>query len=255
MKKQTKPFKFYKKIVAFFYGKVKFHGLENIPEEPSLIIGNHAQAHGTFMAELYFPGRKGIWCIGTMMDKKLIPEYAKEDWWKYKKKKSMWFYNFIARLLAPLVAYVHNRAKTIAVWHDARAINTFKNTVKVLKEGCNVIIFPEHHVPYNDIVNEFQDKFIDVARLYYKNTGKCLSFVPMYTAPMLRSVYLGKPIKYDPAIEIEAQRDIIRTYLVNEITAIAKSLPPHKVVPYANVSKKDYPMSRPETPEEAAAKK
>ena len=31
-----------------------------------------------------------------------------------------------------------------------------------------MVVFPEHYVPYNHILNDFQDKFIDIARLYYK---------------------------------------------------------------------------------------
>ena len=54
---------------------------------------------------------------------------------------------------------------------------TFKNTVKKLQEGKSVVIFPEHDVKHNHIVYEFQDKFIDIAKLYYKRTGIVLRVV------------------------------------------------------------------------------
>ena len=97
---------------------------------------------------------------------------------------------------------------------------------------------------YNDIINNFQDKFIDVARLYYKKTGKELSFVPMYNAVRLKKVVFGKPIKYDPNIPMDIQRDNICEYLKKEITMLAKELPRHKVVPYANIKRRKQHYSK-----------
>lgn len=42
---------------------------------------------------------------------------------------------------------------------------------------------------------------------------------------------------------MEEQRKQICQYLQTEITNIAKSLPVQKVVPYANIKKKNYPLS------------
>lgn len=54
----------------------------------------------------------------------------------------------------------------------------------------------------------------------------------------------GKPIKFDPNIEMNEQRKIINDYLKDEITRIAKELPRHKVVPYLNLKKKDYKWNK-----------
>ena len=66
----------------------------------------------------------------------------------------------------------------------------------------------------------------------------------MYNSPKLKTVIFGRAIYYDPNININEQRNIIITHLKNEITTLAKSLPPHKVVPYQNISKRKYPMSK-----------
>ena len=125
-----------------------------------------------------------------------------------------------------------------------RGISTFKNSVKALKQGAHIILYPEYHKPYNNIVNEFQTKFVDLARLYYKDTGTELSFVPMYIAPKLKTIVYGKPIKYNSAELIEQQRTTICEYLKTEITNMAQQLPVHTVIPYENISKKDYPKSK-----------
>ena len=58
--------------------------------------------------------------------------------------------------------------------------------MKRLQEGNRIVIFPEHDVKYNQILYDFQDRFIDVAKLYYRKTGKQLCFVPLYIAPKLK---------------------------------------------------------------------
>lgn len=79
----------------------------------------------------------------------------------------------------------------------------------------------------------------------YRKTGKELAFVPMYIAPKLRKLYLGKPIYFHAAEPMDAPRSRICRYLMDEITGIAQALPEHTVVPYRNIPKKDYPSNIP----------
>lgn len=239
-KKKPLFFKLIRFLIRIFYRKRKFIGLENILDEPCIFISNHAQAHGPLTNELFFPTKKYIWCIGECMDAKQFPNYAMEDFWPNKPKWIRWFYKLIAFVMSPIATYVFRHADTIPVYKDARIIYTFKETVKQLQEGNNIIIFPEKREPFNDIINEFQDKFIDVAKLYYKKSGKCVSFIPMYNCPKLKKMVIGKPIKYDPNKDINEFRKYLCDYLKNEITSLALSLPSHYVVPYENVSKKKY---------------
>jgi len=231
-------------FVRIFYRKRKFVGIENLPQEPSLIIGNHAQIHGPVSCQLFFPTYKYIWCIGQMMNIKEVPSYAYKDFWSFKPKYIRWFYKILSYLIAPISSYYLKRADAIAVYKDTRLLSTYRETMDKLEDGANIVIFPECLIDFNEIVNDFQDKFIDVAKLYYKKTGKEISFVPMYNAAKIRTIVFGKPIKYNHEIDISEQRKIICDHLKNEITNIAKSLPKHVVVPYKNIKKKNYPMSK-----------
>lgn len=239
-------FRFIKAIVKLVYPKFRVEGQEYLPEEPVIIVGNHSQLHGPLACELYFPGDRYTWCAGQMMHLKEVPAYAFQDFWSYKPKSVRWIYKILSYLIAPLSVLIFNNANTIGVYRDARIISTFKNTVNKLQQGASVVVFPEHYQPYNHILNDFQDKFIDIAKLYHKKTGKELAFVPMYIAPNLKTMYLGKPIRYRADVPIAEQREQICTYLKESITQIALSLPVHTVVPYANLPKKEYPKNREE---------
>ena len=85
---------------------------------------------------------------------------------------------------------------------------------------------------------------MDVAKLYYKRTGKAPLFVPMYVAPELKKLCLGEGVRYDPDTPMEQQRRQICTHLMDQITRLACALPPHKVVPYRNIPKKNYPLNK-----------
>ena len=248
-KKQKPFFRFIKFMAKGIYPKRKNLGLENIPKEPAIIVGNHTHLFGPLYAEMYFPYKRYTWCIGHMLHLKEAPPYVFEDFWGHKPKKTHRWYKFWAKMLSPLMVYINKNAYTIGVYKDARGISTFKNSVKALKENNHIIIFPEKHEGFNHVVNEFQDKFVDLARFYYKETGKEISFVPMYNAHELKTVVYGKPIKFDGTKDIGEQRKEICEYLKKEITSLAEGLPRHRVVPYANIKKKHYPYSKEEQSE------
>lgn len=237
-------FKILRGFIKFFYPKIEMVGLENLPKEASVIVGNHSQMNGPIIVELYFPPKKAIWCAGQMMEFCEVPQYSYQDFWCHKPKYTKWFYKILSYIIAPFSVCLFNNAHTIAVYRDARILSTFRNTIKALKSGNNVIIFPECPEEHNNIVNKFQDRFVDVAKYYYKKTGKSLSFVPMYIAPKLKKAYIGKPIEFNPEGDINDEFIRITDYLMKEITNIAVALPEHTVVPYNNISKSKYKKNK-----------
>ena len=233
-------YRFIRFWVKLFYPKITVEGLENLPEEPSLVVANHCQMNGPIAGELYFPGDHYIWCAGEMMEAKEVPDYAFRDFWSRKPRYIRWFYRILSYVITPLSVSIFTNAHTIPVYRDRRLIITFRETLNRLKEGATVIIFPEHEAPYDHILQDFQSGFVDVARGYYRKTGKCLQFVPMYLAPSLHKMVLGKPVAYNPDAPHKEERSRVCDNLMAQISAIARSLPRHKVVPYLNLPKKDY---------------
>lgn len=236
-------FKIVKGIVRLCYVKMEIEGMENLPDEPCVVVGNHTQMNGPIACELYLPDDYFIWCAGQMMQWKEVPGYAYEDFWAQKPKYLRPFFKLAAYLITPLSVLVFNNARTIPVYRDSRIVGTFKQTVRTLQDGRSVVIFPERDEKCNNIIYQFEDKFIDTARFYYKKTGREISFVPMYIAPKLKKMYVGKPIRFRADVPIEEERQRICRYLMADITETARSLPRHTVVPYRNIPKKFYPVN------------
>ena len=237
-------YRFMIRVIRHVYSTPVINGTENLPDEPCIIVSNHAKTHGPIISQLYFPGRSYTWCASQVMHLKEFPAYAFEDFWSYKPRWSHWFWHLLAHLIAPFGVCLFTNANTIETCYDNRILSTFRNTVKVLQDGNNVIIFPEFKESHNQIVNQFHDGFVNVAKLYYKKTGQAIQFVPMYIAPNLCQTQLGRPVRFCPKNPMEEERQRICSYLMKEITEIACSLPPHQVIPYDNkIPRKKYPWN------------
>ena len=244
-KKTTRIYRVLRFFIRLFSPKYTLRGTEHLPAGPCVIVGNHSQMFGPIAAELYTPGKHDVWCAGEMMTWKEVPAYAYRDFWSKKPRAFRWFYKLLSYAITPLAVCLFNNAHTVPVYHDTRLITTYRRSIERLEAGSSIVIFPEHYDEHNNIVHDFQDKFVDLARFYYKKSGKELLFVPVYIAPQLSLMCFGEPVRFDAAAPIAGERRRICDALMDRITDIALSLPEHTVVPYPNIPKREYPKNIP----------
>lgn len=242
--KSSRIYRLIRWFVWLFSPKYRIVGAENLPDGPCVIVGNHSHMYGPIAAELYTPGRHVTWCAGQMMHKEEAAAYAYQDFWSGKPKGIRWFFKLLSHLIVPLSVLIFNNAHTVPVYHDTRLITTYRDSIEHLRTGEKVVIFPECLREHNRIVHAFQDKFVDLARFYHRKTGERLLFVPLYLAPALKTMFYGQPVAFRPQVPIAEERERICAAMADAITAIAEAQPLHRVVPYPNVSKRHYPMSR-----------
>ena len=243
-KKPSFGYRIVKTIIRWCYPRLHCEGNENLPDEPMLIIGNHAQINGPIGCELYSPMPRRTWCASEMMERKQVAAYAYQDFWSQKPKWTRLPYKLLAHLIAPLSVLIFNNAETIPVYRDNRVLTTFRATVNTLAEGKSVVIFPEHDVRHNHIVDEFQNRFVDTAKLYYRKTGKAVLFVPLYVCPKLKKLVYGTPVRFDPDAPIEDERVRIAEAMMEAVTALAEAQPLHTVIPYRPIARRLYPKNR-----------
>ncbi len=236
-------FRIIKAVVRLFYPKTEIVGKEKLEGEDIIVVANHTQLHSPIICELYFPERFYTWCAAEMMTLSEVPAYAFDDFWSGKKRSVRPLFKVASYLIAPLSVVVFNNARTIPVYHGKRIINTFRTTVNSLSRGEGIVIFPEHSAKHNNIVHDFQDRFIDIAKVYFARSGRRVTFLPMYVSPKLKKAVIGEGIVFDPEADIAEERARIKDFLMSSVTDIARALPEHTVVPYRNIPKKDYPKN------------
>ena len=139
------------RAVWLFSPKYTLFGTENLPPDPCVIVGNHCQMYGPIAAELYPARTCYTWCTGEMMDRKEVPAYAFQDFWSMKPRRWHWFYRLLSRLIGPLAEFIFTNARTVPVYRDARIMTTFRRSMEHLKEGADLVIFPEKAEPYKAI--------------------------------------------------------------------------------------------------------
>ena len=233
------------RLVWLFSPKYRIEGAEHLPEGPCVIVGNHCQMYGPIAGEMYTPGEHAVWCVGEMMHREEVAAYAYRDFWSHKPRIVRPFFRLMSHLIVPLALLIFNNAHTIAVYHDNRLLATFRESVQKLQAGNRLVIFPECYTRHNNIVYAFQDKFVDVARFYCKRAGQPISFVPMYIAPALKTVFFGEPVPFCPEAPIAEEREQVCRKLADRITEIALAQPEHLVVPYPNMSRRHYKKNLP----------
>lgn len=215
------------KIIAAFvrpFLRLKVSGTENLErgDYPSIFICNHGLFYGPIAAVIYLPTYFRPWVDLKMIDLDLCSKeiYDRELY------KATWlpkgFRRWLSRTIARPVTWALNSFNPIPV--DKRspqaAVATFDETVKVLAEGDNVLIFPEKPKKVKKknkmtvaherrTVGSLYTGFANIGQLYYEKTGKALSFYPIYASKQGHTFRIGAPVRFDPGNEPREEKQRI----------------------------------------------
>lgn len=189
---------------------------EPIGEEPVIFLANHLGAVGPMFMSVTFPLKENvaIWCNEGMMDEKLIVDYVRHDWWWAPDSKLAPLYSatlpYIAKAIVPKVL---RSAPTIPVYRDARIMTTMRASLKALKEGKHVVIFPELPDGHSSHAEHLQMGWLNLTTMYQRATGKTIKMIPVYIDQQAKLFRVGKGITADPDVPLKEQEERIERYL------------------------------------------
>ena len=189
---------------------------EPVGEEPVIFLANHLGAVGPMYMVGTFSLRDevAVWCNEGMMDEKLIVDYVRHDWWWSPESKLAPFYSatipYIAKLIVPKVL---RSAPTIAVCRDARVMTTMRKSLKALKEGKHLVIFPELPDGHDSHAEHLQMGWLNLVSMYHKATGKVIRMMPVYIDEEAGLFRVEKAITADPDIPVKEQEERIERYI------------------------------------------
>lgn len=170
--------------------------LKNIGR-PIIFVGNHYEIYGPVVSVLRMPVSFRPWVIWQMMDSDEIEEHIKAGVEVSCKFLPKFIRKKIPKIVKKFMLYIFECIGSIPVYRDnlRQVIKTINDTVKAMEEGDNVMLFPEKPeigAGYSlGGVDNFYTGFVEIGYAYYKKTGKCATFVPVYISKKHRKLYIG----------------------------------------------------------------
>ena len=213
-------YNFLSPIVRVFLKVRQTEWAEPIPEEPVVFLANHLGAVGPMYMSVTFPLKDNvaIWCNEGMMDEKLVVDYVRHDWWWDPNGKLAPFYSatipHIAKMVVPKVL---RSAPTIPVYRDARIMTTMRTSLKALKEGKHIVIFPELPDGHDSHAEHLQMGWLNLVTMYQRATGKPLKMIPIYIDEEAKLFRVKKAITADADIPLADQQERIERYIAASI--------------------------------------
>lgn len=189
--------------------------VERAENEPLVFVCNHGEIYGPVATVLFVPFSFRPWVTCEMTDGEVMSRYIYEN----NITRMKWLPNalgkwLVDRIAVPFMTWVMGSLRAVPVYHgDTRGLmRTFRETIKAMEAGDNILLFPENSATsqtgkfVREGASHFFTGFVTIAQLYHNRTGKCARFVPVYADKKRRSVCFGKSIVYDPGGMDEKER-------------------------------------------------
>ncbi len=212
------------KLIGKAMGDLELIGEENIPDEPCIIVPNHAGAYGPMSVLAYYDRPNRPFVISNMCKLREAPAFARKDFFDPKGPVGRAVAFLASFPIALILQGVFKGAEAIPSYFDHRAMVTLAKANAALEEGLDLIVFPEERVYYSPYVEQYQRGFISIARKHHHATKKCIKFVPAFTSASRKKMEFGKPIQYDPSKKFKDHSEEIRLYLQKTANDLAQKL-------------------------------
>lgn len=207
-------------IIGWPFTRCKIKGKENInkDDEARVFTANHYQLYGPMSVFMNFPYKNRPWIIDKMMDEKSVEHQMGLMVYNEFKKVPKFIKWIVLKLVKNLMVFVMRLAKGIPVSREnpRNNIKAFQISTETLNKNWALLIYPE-----KDYVNEgvgiFMQGFEHIGKYYYGKTGKKISFYPMFISQKNKTMYIGKPIIYNPDVNHIVEKERIVSYLRNEM--------------------------------------
>ena len=199
--------------------KCKVVGKNNVNKnEDKVFIANHYEIFGPIAMFLNFPYKFRPWVIDKMIDPKLVEKQMSLSVYNNFPKYPMWFKKFVVKAIKSLMVWTMNHAKAISVSRENLRDNlkTLKESSETLKTKKSILVFPEDRYVAEG-VGKFQTGFENLARYHYQKTGRCLTFYPVFVSQINKTIYIEKPITYNPENSHIEEKELIVEHLYDSM--------------------------------------
>ena len=143
-KKRKLYFEIMKKMMKCRYKKPRFVYLGEEIEGPSIILSNHEGTDAPMALEIYLDKPIRMWGAHEM-NSGLVKMYKYQSRVYYHEKKhwNLFLARMFCLIASPLTNLFYSGLDLISTYKDSRFRKTIKETIDSLKQGDNIVIYPE----------------------------------------------------------------------------------------------------------------
>lgn len=226
MKKQKNKrkwyFRFLKKICKIRYKKPTFIYLGEEISTGSIILCNHEGTDSPMTFEIYSNKPVRFWGANEMNSGLIkMYKYQSRVYFHEKKHWNLFLARLFCLIASPLTNLFYKGLNLISTYKDARFTKTVKESISTLKDGDNIMIFPEKSDNgYLEVLDGFFGGFAILCN-YAEKQGLD---IPVYTAYFNKKnkiFLIDKPVKYSE-LKTQNREELAKNFCArcNELGAL-----------------------------------
>lgn len=184
-------------FLKLFVKKPKIVYLGEKIKSPSIILSNHAGTSAPLTLDLYLDVPFRFWGTYEMNGNfGSVYKYLSEIFYHQKKHWNLFLARLFCIIAAPVAMMFYRGLNLISTYKDHRFKKTIEESIKTLKDGNSVLIFPEDSsTGYHDNLTSFFGGFATLAKLCYKK-GMDLPIYVSYYIKKSKTYVVDKPILF-----------------------------------------------------------
>jgi len=224
VKKQRKFwFRCLKQIMKIRYKRPNFVYLGEKFSYSGLILSNHEGTDAPMSLEIYNDAPTRMWGASEM-NSGLIKMYKYQTRVYYHEKKhwNLHLARLFCLIASPLTNLFYKGLNLISTYRDARLMKTLKESMAAIKEGQNIVIYPEiSEKGYLAELEGFHYGFLILCETCYKR-GIDLPIFVTYFRKSDKTYIIDKPVKYSELVNQGLSRDQIANQLLERCNELGK---------------------------------
>lgn len=196
-------------LVRLFIPRLQVSWDEPWDGEPCVFVANHERAVGPLEMAVNFPLRDNshIWIYAAPLSRETTPAYVRQDhWWNENGRLAPLWNAIVPPLVSLILPPILRSVPHVPVYHDGRAATTMKDSLRLLQDGKNLVIFPEIPTGFGEHDTEkINEGWLMILPMYAKRAGKDLKIRPVRLDLKAKKMVVRTPISVDPEKSIRDQ--------------------------------------------------
>lgn len=216
-------FRLLKKLMVGRYKRPKFVYLGEKFDKGAIILSNHEGTDAPLSLELYCDAPVRFWGASEMNSGLIqMYKYQTKVYYHQRKHWNIWLARLFCLIASPLTNLFYKGLNLISTYRDIRFTRTLRESVEVIKNGENVVIFPEDATNgYLAELEGFFQGFVMLAEVCHRRGIDVPIYVTYFKKKEL--VYMvDAPIRYSELVKDGATRAEIAKRLLDRCNELGK---------------------------------